>query len=83
MRLRIGSRPSSTPTALTPEIIGLTGITDAMLSGAPSPKEALTAFLDFVGGRPLAAHNAEFDISFIRAAAAGRSFPSTPPMWTP
>ncbi|MCI8399965.1 MAG: PolC-type DNA polymerase III [Oscillibacter sp.] len=52
---------------LTPEIIGLTGITDAMLQDAPPVKEALTAFLDFVDGRPLAAHNAEFDISFIRA----------------
>ena len=45
---------------LTPEIIGLTGITDAMLADA-------TAFLQFVNGRVLAAHNAEFDISFIRA----------------
>ena len=52
---------------LTPEIIGLTGITDAMLADAPPLKEALTAFLQFVNGRVLAAHNAEFDISFIRA----------------
>ncbi len=52
---------------LTPEIIGLTGITDAMLQDAPPVKEALKAFLNFVDGRPLAAHNAEFDISFIRA----------------
>ena len=52
---------------LTPEIIGLTGITDEMLKDAPSLKEALTDFLKFVNGRPLAAHNAEFDIGFIRA----------------
>ena len=51
---------------LTPEIIGLTGITDAMLADAPQLKDALMAFLQFVNGRPLAAHNAEFDISFIR-----------------
>ena len=51
---------------LTPEIIGLTGITDEMLKDAPQLKEALTAFLQFVDGRPLAAHNAEFDIGFIR-----------------
>ena len=63
---------------LTPEIIGLTGITDAMLSGAPSPKEALTAFLSFVGGRPLAAHNAEFDISFIRAGCRREGIPFDP-----
>ena len=51
---------------LTPEIIGLTGITDEMLKDAPQLKEALTAFLEFVDGRPLSAHNAEFDIGFIR-----------------
>ncbi len=52
---------------LTPEIIGLTGITDEMLKDAPQLKDALTDFLKFVNGRPLAAHNAEFDIGFIRA----------------
>ena len=52
---------------LTPEIIGLTGITDDMLKAAPQLKEALAEFLKFVDGRPLAAHNAEFDIGPIRA----------------
>lgn len=51
---------------LTPEIIGLTGITDEMLKDAPQLKDALGDFFNFVNGRPLAAHNAEFDISFIR-----------------
>ena len=51
---------------LTPEIIGLTGITDEMLKDAPRPAQALAEFLKFVNGRPLAAHNAEFDIGFIR-----------------
>ena len=55
---------------LTPEIIGLTGITDDMLKDAPQLKEALAEFLKFVDGRPLAAHNAEFDIGFIRAGCA-------------
>ena len=50
---------------LSPEIIRLTGITDEMLVGAPSQEEALRAFLDFAGDRPLAAHNAEFDMGFI------------------
>ena len=64
---------------LTPEIIGLTGITDDMLKDAPPPEEALAEFLKFVDGRPLAAHNAEFDIGFIRAgcARAGLDFRPT------
>ena len=63
---------------LTPEIIGLTGITDDMLRGAPKLKDALTAFLAFTGNAPLAAHNAEFDISFIRAGCRKCSIPFEP-----
>ena len=63
---------------LTPEIIGLTGITDEMLKSAPSLKEALTSFLAFVGDRPLAAHNAEFDIGFIRAGCRKVGLPFDP-----
>ena len=37
---------------LSPEIIGLTGITDDMLRGAPKLEDALRAFLDFAGDRP-------------------------------
>ena len=51
---------------LSQAIIDLTGITDEMLRGAPGQEEAIRAFLDFVGDRPLAAHNAEFDVGFIR-----------------
>ena len=63
---------------LTPEIIGLTGITDDMLRGAPKLKDALTAFLAFAGNAPLAAHNAEFDISFIRAGCRKCGIPFEP-----
>ena len=63
---------------LTPEIIGLTGITDDMLRGAPKLKDALTAFLAFAGGAPLAAHNAEFDISFIRSGCRKCGIPFEP-----
>ena len=63
---------------LTPEIVSLTGITDDMLKDAPSQKEALTAFLGFVRGRPLAAHNAEFDIGFIRAGCAANGLDFDP-----
>ncbi len=50
---------------LSREITELTGITDEMLRGAPSQAEAIRAFLDFAGDRPLAAHNAEFDMGFM------------------
>ena len=63
---------------LTPEIIGLTGITDAMLADAPQLKEALRDFLAFVGDRPLAAHNAEFDIGFIREGCRKVGLPFDP-----
>ena len=61
------------------EIVELTGITDKMLEGAPGQEEAVNAFLDFVGDRPLAAHNAEFDMGFIAQACRrmGRPFPHT------
>ena len=61
--------------ALTPEIINLTGITDSMLEGAPSQEEALRAFLDFAGDRPLAAHNADFDMGFIAAGCRKYGIP--------
>ena len=64
---------------LSREIIELTGITDRMLEGAPSQAEAIRAFLDFAGDRPLAAHNAEFDMGFIAEGCrrAGLPFEST------
>ena len=60
---------------LSPEIIRLTGITDEMLEGAPAQEEALKAFLAFAGERPLAAHNAEFDMGFISAGCRKYGIP--------
>ena len=54
---------------LAQKIVELTGITDAMLKGAPDISEALPAFLRFCGDRPLVAHNADFDVGFLAAAA--------------
>ncbi len=53
-------------TAIPPKITEITGITGADVKGAPVIDDALAAFLDFVGDRPLIAHNADFDMGFVR-----------------
>ncbi|HWG93553.1 MAG TPA: DEDD exonuclease domain-containing protein [Mycobacteriales bacterium] len=53
--------------AIPPFIAVLTGITDAMVAGAPSLDAALPAFLEFSRGAVLVAHNAPFDLGFLRA----------------
>ncbi|MBP8640468.1 MAG: PolC-type DNA polymerase III [Oscillospiraceae bacterium] len=51
------------------EIVELTGITDRDVFDAPEEDEALCKFIAFAGERALVAHNAEFDIGFMKAAA--------------
>ena len=63
---------------LEKKIVDLTGITDAMLVGAPSIEEVLPKFLEFCGDRPLIAHNADFDVGFVRAAAKKLGLPFNP-----
>ena len=52
---------------LSKENMELTGITNEMLKDQPKIEEVLPKFLEFVADRPLVAHNAAFDIGFIRA----------------
>ena len=42
------------------------GITEDMLIGNPGPEEVYPRFKDFIGGSTLLAHNAQFDIRFLR-----------------
>ena len=63
---------------LSPKIVDLTGINDQMLAGQPDISEALPQFLEYVGGRPLCAHNADFDIGFVTAACEKLSLPFEP-----
>ncbi|SDT29498.1 DEDD exonuclease domain-containing protein [Jiangella sp. DSM 45060] len=58
-------RPAS---SIPPFIAVLTGITDYMVAGAPRIQSALPAFLEFARGSVLVAHNAPFDVGFLKAA---------------
>ncbi len=63
---------------LNPRTVALTGITDELLRGAPSQDQAVRDFLAFAGGRPLVAHNADFDVGFLRQAAANMGVAFSP-----
>ncbi len=56
-------RPSD---PIPPFISVLTGITNAMVAGAPRIESALPAFMEFARGTVLVAHNAPFDIGFLK-----------------
>jgi DNA polymerase-3 subunit epsilon len=56
----------------------LTGITQSMVGLAPGIEEVFPAFLEFLGphqSNVLVAHNAPFDIGFLKAAAAHQAYP--------
>jgi len=54
---------------IPPQIVRLTGITTAMVCDAPTIDAVLPMFFEFAGGAVLVAHNAGFDVGFLRAAA--------------
>ncbi|MBF4763735.1 DEDD exonuclease domain-containing protein [Nocardioides islandensis] len=65
-------------TAIPPFIAVLTGITNSMVADAPTIETALPAFLEFAAGTVLVAHNAPFDVGFLRhfAEVQGRPWPA-------
>ncbi|MEN9516708.1 MAG: hypothetical protein RLZZ159_574 [Actinomycetota bacterium] len=84
VKIRSGEIIGEFQTLINPEspipafITVLTGITDAMVITAPKIGEALFSFLEFVGSpneTVLIAHNAPFDIGFLKAAAEKCSLP--------
>ncbi len=48
-------------------ITNLTGISNQMVAGKPSPEEIMEKFRDFMLDSPILAHNASFDRRFLRA----------------
>lgn len=63
---------------IPPFITLLTGINDAMVETAPTLAYALPAFIDWAGECVFVAHNASFDLGFLRGSAKllGIEFPN-------
>ena len=55
---------------IPPFIASLTGITNAAVADAPRLEAVLSTFLEFAHGSVLVAHNAPYDIGFLKGACA-------------
>ena len=62
---------------IPPKITQITGITDEMVQNAPEEEQAMQAFYRFCGmqNAVLVAHNAPFDMAFLKAAAKRCNMP--------
>lgn len=71
-------------TGIPPNVVALTGITTAMVAGAPPLPSVLPSVLEFLRGAVLVAHNAPFDSGFLRAACErhGQAWPRPPVLCT-
>jgi DNA polymerase-3 subunit epsilon len=68
------------PKAHIPPLIAvLTGITNQMVAAAPGLRQVLPSFLAFADGTVIVAHNAPFDVSFLRRACEACAYPF--PRW--
>ena len=54
--------------AIPPQITVITGLTDAIVRSAPRIETVLGSLRDFLGDAVFVAHNASFDLGFVRAA---------------
>ena len=59
---------------ISPFVERLTGITNGMVAGAPELDSVLPAFLEFARGSVLVAHNAGFDIGYLKAACSSLDY---------
>ncbi len=60
---------------IPPFITVLTGITEAMLAPAPRLAEVVPAFLEFAKGAVIVAHNAAYDVGYLKAACTAFGYP--------
>lgn len=62
---------------IPPVIVSLTGLTTAMVMTAPRIAQVLPSFLEFIRGAVIVAHNAPFDVGFLKraCAATGHDWP--------
>lgn len=60
--------------AMPPFVTVLTGITTAMVAEAPPVSSMLPTLLEFLGDAVLVAHNAPYDVGFLRAACEAHGY---------
>jgi len=65
---------------IPPAVTAITGITDQDVADAPTIDAMLPMVLDFIGSAVFVAHNARFDLGFLRAAAGRLGLPSPRPI---
>lgn len=65
---------------MSPEVIAIHGITNEMVKDAPSFADIMPKLLGLLDDSVIVAHNADFDVSFLRAefASCGMRFPPYP-----
>jgi DNA polymerase III epsilon subunit family exonuclease len=67
---------------IPPEVSAIHGIDDLAVSSAPYFKDAASDFFPFIDGSILVAHNAPFDLGFLKAEAARAGLENPPnPAW--
>jgi DNA polymerase-3 subunit epsilon len=64
---------------IPPAVTAITGITDADVANAPDVATVLPTVVDFLGDAVFVAHNARFDLGFLRAAARRLGLPALRP----
>ncbi|MBQ8426571.1 MAG: 3'-5' exoribonuclease [Clostridia bacterium] len=59
---------------ITEEIVKITGITEEMVKDAPKISTVIPDFMKFIQGAVLVAHNADFDVKFIKRFAGAEEY---------